>query len=112
MSGRFRRAWRNQAAGEESLGFWCPGCEDWHYVPVSGAVGSTWRFDGNWDSPTLHPSILLEAATTTEGRELTPRCHSWLVSGSLRFEPDCGHVLAGRTVEVPEPPEEEGGETA
>jgi hypothetical protein len=35
------------------LGFWCPGCDGMH------VVDSGWTFDGNFDAPTLSPSVLV-----------------------------------------------------
>lgn len=63
--------------------FWCPGCNCAHYF------NEGWTFDGNEETPTVSPSILVRG----EGI-----CHLFIRSGKLVFLSDCTHHLAGQTV--------------
>jgi hypothetical protein len=99
------------------LGFWCPGCDEMH------VVNSGWTFDGNYDAPTLSPSVLVtnghfsshwkqgESCWCTfnaERPDETPsftceRCHSFVRGGQIEFLTDSSHALAGRTVPMVQP---------
>ena len=87
--------------GGELLGFFCPGCVLPHQIHISGS-GPVWSFDGNNESPTCAPSILV---TGHQGDAKERRCHSFLRQGRLQFLGDCTHALAGQTVDLPELPE-------
>ncbi len=79
--------------------FWCPGCEGYHGVsvePFPGAERPIWSWNGNLETPTFTPSILV-----FEGHN-HPRCHSYVRDGMIEFLADCGHKLAGQTVPLPE----------
>ena len=79
--------------------FWCPGCNDRHVIPVEGTNG--WAFDGNVDSPTFSPSILVYPAQCLDehGKSYTtPRCHSFIRRGQWEYCGDSTHALAGQTV--------------
>lgn len=44
----------------DAISFECPGCGSTHLVTINGsrnASNATWGFDGNFDSPTITPSI-------------------------------------------------------
>jgi len=89
------RIMTTQGTGEKSAWFWCPGCKGYHRIPFeNGPV--TWDFNGDVDAPTISPSIL------TDGHRPERRCHSFVRSGKIQFLNDCGHELAGQTVELPE----------
>lgn len=99
------------------LGFWCPGCDEMHVVT------SGWTFDGNYDAPTLSPSILVRGghhAPNWQGpncwcnfNERHPDqaqtrfkcsiCHSFVRGGNIEFLGDCTHELAGKTVPLTVP---------
>lgn len=96
----------------DQLGFWCPGCEGMH------VVGPGWAFDGNYDAPTLSPSVLVRGGHHAPGwkgpdcwcnlaqrypdREPTRFkcgvCHTFVRGGKIEFLNDCTHELAGKTV--------------
>jgi hypothetical protein len=81
--------------------FWCPGCERNKVLPVRGWEGAngahaSWEFNGNYDRPTLSPSILSSKDDPAD------RCHSFIRDGRIEFLSDCGHKLAGQTVELPD----------
>lgn len=104
---------RTLAGGD--LSFWCPGCSEYHTVSAGG-----WSFDGNFEAPTLYPSILVTSGhycpghdpkkgcwcTFNAARPEDPsgfecsRCHSFVKAGSIEFLPDCTHALAGQTVKL------------
>jgi hypothetical protein len=95
-------------------GLWinCPGCEPGHHVlPTDwtpAGVGRSpgiadlpqWSFNGDMDSPTLSPSILMRCDSW--GRDRTSICcHSFVRNGRIEFLSDCTHALAGQTVDLP-----------
>jgi hypothetical protein len=83
------------AAGHTYV-FWCPGCKCHHTFNVGREKRPVWTFDGNMDAPTFSPSLLYP--------DKTPRCHLFLRGGKLEFLSDCGHELAGKTVDLPDIP--------
>lgn len=76
--------------------FHCPGCDDAHVVRIDPVNGWTWNEDS--ESPTIKPSILLQGGT----RNI--RCHSFVTNGRIQYLSDSSHHLRGRTVELPEWP--------
>jgi hypothetical protein len=76
--------------------FWCPGCEGHHTFSTERSRRPVWTFNGNLERPTFSPSLLYP--------DKTPRCHLFLTDGRLQFLSDCGHKLAGQTVDLPEIP--------
>lgn len=48
------------------------------------------------EKPTFYPSLLLLVTDPAK------RCHSFVTDGKIQFLPDCGHALAGQTLELPE----------
>lgn len=97
--------------------FHCPACKERH------VVGKSWQFNGDYDKPTFHPSILVT------GRNFTPQgqaaydawyssgcpplngrkfdsaptvCHSFIIDGQIEFLNDCTHDLGGKKVELPD----------
>ncbi|MEM8605073.1 MAG: DUF6527 family protein [Cyanobacteria bacterium P01_H01_bin.121] len=71
---------------------WCPGCSEYH------VIDQRWTFNGNYDSPTFNPSLLV----TIPGS--STRCHAFIRQGQWQFLSDCNHMLAGQTVSIPVPP--------
>lgn len=107
------------AAGElYGYRFRCPGCEAFHVakglpaevedvrlkaehvVPTTGP--NAWGFNGSTDAPTFTPSILVHGKTRDDGTPYSPRCHSFVEGGRIRYLGDCTHPLAGQTVGLPE----------
>jgi len=113
------------------LAFWCPGCEEAHGIAVRGQTGAGdkgWIWDGNVDSPTFSPSILIrsghyaghfkpgvdecwctyDAAEVAAGREPSgfgcSICHSFVRGGRIEFCSDSTHKLSGQTVPLPDFP--------
>lgn len=92
---------------------WCPGCEELHQLP------DRWRFDGNLEGPTFHPSFKHSGMQTekvdgvwtgawvrdAEGEPVPFVCHYNLLGGKLMFCDDSTHALRGQTVPLPDLPE-------
>lgn len=114
-------------AGNEankSLVFKCPGCNDWHTVPVAGETMPRWEWNGDLQRPTLSPSLLIrighfipehrkgagEGCWCSYNAENPDSpapfkcviCHSFVRDGRIEFLSDCTHELTGQTVELPE----------
>ncbi len=101
---KVKRTKARGADGEQPYGvrFDCPGCNETHVLPTKPESPSGWEFNGDLERPTLAPSILVHACVAKDGRELTPRCHSYVRDGKIEFLADCTHALRGQTVELPE----------
>jgi hypothetical protein len=82
----------------------CPGCDGPHVLPVHGEGRPNWGFNGDFERPTLMPSILVTYngadADTPDGCPSV--CHSFVTDGRIQFLGDCTHALAGHTVELPD----------
>lgn len=80
--------------------FWCPGCDGAHQVQVGDGPGPRWGFDGNYERPTLTPSINVTYSGSDAGRDGAPPaiCHSFVRDGQIQFLSDCTHALAGQTI--------------
>ena len=76
--------------------FHCPGCDEPHPFEVAAPNGQGWTWNGSVDKPTFSPSLLVH------GQNGMPRCHSFVKDGQIEFLSDCGHELAGQTVEIPD----------
>lgn len=83
----------------EVYSFWFPGCEQHHLFTVRQSGRPSWTFDGDMERPTFSPSLLYP--------DKTPRCHLFLRGGRIEFLSDCGHALAGKTVDLPEIPDDQ-----
>lgn len=97
------------------LGFWCPGCEEIHFVSAGG-----WSFNGDFENPTFHPSVLITSGHFSrhfrQGDECwctyadkNPEskipykcgvCHSVVKNGEIRYLGDCTHHLAGTIIKM------------
>jgi len=78
----------------DNLRFDCPGCREPHIVVVPPHPNA-WDWNGDVQSPTLSPSILVQ------GGENDVRCHSFVRGGVIEFLLDCSHDLAGQSVQLP-----------
>ena len=96
MSSAKSKLWR---ASEHIYVFHCPGCGYGHHIDTR-----RWAFNGDLSRPTVTPSLLIHPG------DQTPRCHLFVTDGQLRFLADCGHALAGKTVDMePSDGEDEKG---
>lgn len=86
----------NDAGELRGLRIDCPGCRRSHIITLPN-----WTWNGSTERPTLSPSLLVYPATGPDGKQLWPRCHSFVRDGSIQFLGDCDHALAGQTVPLP-----------
>ena len=97
---------RLSKASDGILIFYCQGCKQCH------GVNDRWKFNGDFENPTLSPSILIrgtkritdeEHERIMNGEKVDPKkfvCHSFVENGKIRFLNDCTHELVGTTVEL------------
>lgn len=79
----------------------CPGCGEPHVVPTQGQ--NAWTFNGDFERPTLSPSVLVYPAPclAEDGSEtMSPRCHCFIRDGRIEFCGDSEHALRGQAVEL------------
>lgn len=101
------KARTEQHNGITYLTFKCPGCETLHQIIVAGS-DRAWGWNGSHERPTITPSVLcwLEHRADEDEEERkyvdSRRCHSFVRDGRIEFLGDCGHKLAGQTVDLPE----------
>lgn len=106
------------------VAFMCPGCGELHQFRVEGEGRPKWGYNGNPDSPTFTPSVLVRGvrSTMTEAdwaeydkydvkadrekiladHRFKSVCHSFVRDGQTQFLGDCTHELASQTVELPD----------
>jgi hypothetical protein len=88
----------------------CPGCARRHILFTqpwknsAGSNGPVWTFNGNVEKPTFGPSLVVHEAKWDDGSIAHHRCHSFIRDGRIQYLSDCGHALAGQTVDLPELP--------
>jgi hypothetical protein len=84
-----------ETAIETLYSFHCPGCGYDHSVRTSGHE-PRWELTGlEEDTPTVSPSILVNANIPG-----ATRCYSFVRSGKVEYLSDCTHSLAGKTVDM------------
>lgn len=91
--------------------FYCQGCKEYH------VINDSWSFNGDFDNPTISPSILVtgtihptddEVKRILSGEYVQPKdyvCHSFIENGKIRYLSDCTHGLANQTVELTDLPD-------
>lgn len=88
---KLRRVTSNAPDGKpKGWMFWCPGCEEPHWFE-----DDKWKFNGDQDSPTFSPSLLIHA-----GSPNLRRCHLFIRDGQIQFLSDSEHKLSGQTVDM------------
>lgn len=97
----------SRLASADHLLWWCPGCEDAHLVPIQPAAPNGWGFDGDFERPSLTPSVLVHGVDPVPGSGFKgwPTCHSFVIRGRIEYLADSTHPLAGQTVPMVELPE-------
>lgn len=112
-----------------SLAFECPGCGSRHAVNVTNPPEPEdpgfkdyphWGWNGDYERPTLTPSVLVKTGHHCAGGPPTAECHlcrraqeqgrpsrcqvchSFVRDGRIQFLADSTHRLAGQTVELSE----------
>jgi hypothetical protein len=106
------KARRKEVSGIEYVEIICPGCSlrvgfnYFHVIDTNGPI--KWKWNGSLDKPTFEPSLLFwyEHRLDEDEEEKkyvdSARCHSFVREGNIQFLSDCGHALAGKTVELPD----------
>lgn len=98
------KAKREVHDGIEYILFECPGCKHLHSITTNGTL--KWKWNGSLDTPTIEPSVLnwLEHRPDEDEEEKryvdSRRCHLYVRDGRIQFLNDCGHALAGQTVDM------------
>jgi len=99
----------NEKDGRISWVLTCPGCDQQHQIWTGNGPGPAWQFNGDVESPTFSPSLLVRMGPKPDPvTHLAPKgapgqvCHSFIREGNIQFLSDCTHSLAGQTVELPE----------
>ena len=85
------------------IAYWCPGCDESHAVCTKGdsAKGPRWEWDGSIQKPNLSPSIKI-----TSSGDGVKVCHCFIRQGRIEFCADSTHALAGKTVDLPDWPDD------
>jgi len=110
------RGWTNGEDHGQLLYMWCPGCDDIHGIEIEQPQ-KMWQYDGNAESPTISPSILVNGIQWAEGKSFHKSnhlvaagqptvCHSFVRAGQWQFLGDCTHTLAGQTVDMVDIPDD------
>lgn len=73
--------------------FWCDGCNTHHWFRT-GPGSPRWDWNGDWDKPTVTPSIDVNRSKPQS------RCHSHVTDGKITYLTDSFHHLAGLTVNL------------
>lgn len=100
------KAKREEHDGIEYIIFRCLGCKTLHSITTSGT--HKWTWNGSLEKPTFEPSVLnwLEHRPDEDEEEKkyvdSRRCHIFVRDGRIQYLSDCGHELAGQTVDLPE----------
>lgn len=88
----------------DTLGFYCPACKQGHTITDS------WGFNGNLDSPTLRASVGVNMQNSPYHLPEVATCHSQITDGKISYYTDSTHEMSGKTIEIPDFPENYGFE--
>ena len=94
------------------VGYWCPGCGNGHEVATETAWyagGPVWGFNGDFDRPTITPSVNIRWGTYADPTYVDEDgfsgiCHHIVTDGRIQFCSDSTHALSGQTVDLPDVP--------
>jgi len=102
--------------------YWCPGCNSEHsvFTQFKNEKGAKWAWNGDLIRPTFSPSLLHtwtsgDPPITAENFEKYKSnpwpqnqkkniCHVFIKDGRIQFLSDCTHTFAGKTVDLPDMP--------
>ena len=78
--------------------FYCPACGKSHFFWTARQNGEelSWIFNNDLDNPTVKRDISNDTVVT-DGQRL---CHLNITDGQIHYLPDCGHEMAGQTVDM------------
>lgn len=89
------------AKGQTTYWVYCPGCKSPHSIPTP-----RWSYNGDPDLPTFAPSVLVFVTPPDDPQTRRTLCHFFVADGNLVYLGDCPHEYAGRTIPLPEIPQE------
>lgn len=125
--GRLSSKLRNliSPSGQRSLAYFCPGCKDYHVIPIEPGSKDSWSWNGDAEKPSFNHSVDVKTGhfmkehkpgsscwctynkehpeDAEDGFECI-HCHSYVTDGMIRFLTDCTHSLVGQTVPLPDLP--------
>lgn len=85
--------------------FYCPACGEWPHGHYHVAFDKGWKFDGNFESPTITPSLKIRGRwSNKDAQGLIPEsqpddiCHISVAKGMLQFHDDCTHRFRNQKV--------------
>lgn len=70
-----------EGSHDDAVAFRCPGCKQYHRIPFGQGLGARWTFNGDLDTPTLSPSILVR--WQFNGDRPDAICHSFVRDGMI-----------------------------
>lgn len=127
IMGKLRTVEQNGDERAINFAFFCPGCQEYHGFRTTGE--HAWEFDGNMDSPTVTPSILVRGIHNPPGEpEDWPKdehgdyltdangilidaqpyvCHLFIRRGRIMYARDTTHNLVGQMVDMQEEQQDE-----
>lgn len=79
----------------------CPNCGHAHTVPVGGD-GNNWTWNGNYEKPTVTPSLKVAYPPPFPGAKERVLCHFVLTDGILHYQDDFEGPLKGQSVPAKE----------
>lgn len=79
--------------------FWCEPCNTHMWFD-----DKRWAWNGDYEKPTVSPSILWRGAAAADSGTSEGVCHLFIEGGQIRYLSDCTHSLAGQTVPMWELP--------
>jgi hypothetical protein len=82
-----RAAWKREG---RTIRYMCPQCGCEHVVNVGGSATPKWNFNGDFEMPTLTPSV-----------NFVGRCHHTITDGRMYFDADAANHMHG-SVDLPE----------
>jgi len=77
--------------------FYCEGCKRTHGVNIDKSISPNWEFNGDYNKPTITPSILVTVGHYPKPNDV---CHSFITDGKIQYLNDCSHELKGQTIEL------------
>jgi len=84
--------------GIQTYVFHCPACDEPHSYQL-GPGDRGWKFNGNNESPSFTPSLLLKRSRADyEG--CGPRCHLFVTDGKIHYCDDCEHGMSGKAIDM------------
>lgn len=92
---------KNQEGKDSIVIFYCPACRECHPYNINNSNPKhNWLFNEHREKPTFTPSLRV-----LDGKGNTS-CHLFITAGLIQYCNDCPHEYAGKTIDLPDIPEE------